>query len=179
LVGSSNLPATTRVSVLEEENNLEELPIREILTLLLGNEGKRMLTLRTKSNSELFNLYQAELGLRYRSQRALAESIKELSHFQQYLGSYPPNAEIAKAFLGQFKNRKTTTLSRYAQIIGGFMKWYGEPLNLKIRLPKTLPQAVDSGNVDNIEAAMRNRKTHRVLSIVLSGRIKFFQYCLW
>jgi integrase len=161
LVGGSNPPATTKVLVRDDNSGQEILPLREILILLLGSEGKRVLSLRTKTNPELFELYRAELGLRYRSQRALKESYRILAHFQQYLANYPPSAEIAKAFLGQFTNRKTTTLARYTQIIGGFMKWYGEPLNLKIRLPKVLPQNVDSSNVAKIEAAMRNRKTHK------------------
>jgi integrase len=135
--------------------------LRQILSLLLGKEGRRMLTLRTKSNPELFELYQAELALRYRSQRALEESYRELAHFERYLGGFPPSAELAKGFLGQFVHHKTNTLARYCQIIGGFTKWYGEPLDLKVGQPKELPQVVNSGDVEKVEAAIRDRCTHK------------------
>jgi integrase len=138
--------------------------LRDILGLLLGREGKRMLSLRNKSNAELFTLWRSELAFRYRSERALKEAGRVLSHFEQFLGGFPPSAELAKGFLSQYLTRKTSTLARYSGIIAGLMKWYGEPLDIQIKRPKPLPQMVDSSDTDRIEAAMRDRKTHKKLA---------------
>jgi hypothetical protein len=56
----------TMVAVLSED-----LPLKELLLLILGEEGKRKVLLRTKSNQELFKLYKDELALRVCNQRNL------------------------------------------------------------------------------------------------------------
>jgi len=139
----------------------EELGIREILELLLGNEGRRKLTLRTKTNTELFSLYDGELVFHNRSSRGLHEARRTLRHFHAFLGEFPPSVELAKSFLGQFSSRKATTLARYAQVVKSFMKWYGEPLDIKIRIPKILPEYVHVGDIDKLMDAMREKKTHK------------------
>jgi hypothetical protein len=64
--------------------------LRDILGLLLGREGKRMLSLRNKTNAELFQLWRSELAFRYRSPRALKEAERVLGHFEQFLGGFSP-----------------------------------------------------------------------------------------
>jgi site-specific recombinase XerD len=145
----------------EEEDDLERLPLRDILGLLLGKEGKRMLSLRTKSSEELFALWQSELAFRYRSQYALKEAYRILGAFQHFLGGYPPSAELAKSYLAQFLNRKTSTIARYTNIIAQFMKWYGDSIDVSIKRPKQLPQLTDPRDSDKLEEAMRRRKTHK------------------
>jgi len=73
-----------------------------MLEVLLGSEGKRKMRLRRKTNPELFQLYQAQLALKHRSQDALGEAKRVLGHFQDYLGEFPPSPELATAFLAQF-----------------------------------------------------------------------------
>jgi len=46
----------------------EEFSLRELVEMLLGEEGRRKLVLRQKRNDELFHLYETELVLRLRSQ---------------------------------------------------------------------------------------------------------------
>jgi len=58
------------------------LPLREILSLLLGREGRRILNLRTKSNEELFRLFRAELAFRYRGENSLKEAERVISKFE-------------------------------------------------------------------------------------------------
>jgi site-specific recombinase XerD len=139
------------------------LGIRQILELLLGEEGKRKMALRQKTNRELFALYDGELVLRNRSSRGLHEARRTLQHFHDYLGEFPPSVELAKSFLSQFGSRKATTLARYTQVVKGFMKWYGEPLDITIKIPKTLPDYVEQGDVDKLVNAMRaeNKKSHK------------------
>ena len=49
----------------------EELPLRELLEILLGADGRRKLRLRTKSNNELLTLYDSDLVLRVHNARTL------------------------------------------------------------------------------------------------------------
>jgi integrase len=110
-----------------------------------------MLSLRNKTNLELFQLWRSELAFRYRSDKALKEAERLLGLFEQFLGSYPPSVELAKSFLSQYLTRKTSTLARYTGIISQFMAWYGEPIDVHIPRPKPLPQMVDSSDTDRIE----------------------------
>jgi integrase/recombinase XerD len=132
-----------------------------MLEVLLGSEGKRKIRLRRKTNDELFQLYEAQLVLRHRSQEALEEAKRVLSHFREYLGEFPPSPEIAAGFLAQFADHKTTTLYRYHSIIKTFMAWYGEPLDSKIRLPQTIPDYVKSDDIEKLKEAMKSKKTHK------------------
>ena len=64
----------------------------------MGSEGKRKIRLHRKTNTELFQLYEAQLILRHRSKEALEEAKRVLSHFREYLGEFPPSPEIAVSF---------------------------------------------------------------------------------
>jgi len=156
LVAGSNPAEPTKSQVLSEDLN-----IREILEVLLGSEGRRKLTLRTKTNQELFNLYDGELVFHHRSDRGLHEAKRVLGHFHAFLGEYPPSVELAKSFLGQFSHRKATTLARYAAVLKQFMRWYGEPLDIKVKTPKMLPDYVEQSDIDKLIEAMRDKKSHK------------------
>jgi integrase len=120
-----------------------------------------MLNLRTKSNEELFALWRSELAFRYRSEKALKEAYRVMARFEHFLGGYPPSAELAKSYLSQFLPAKANTLARYSVLIGQFIKWYGDPLDIKIKQPKQLPQLTDPNDTDKVTVAMRGRKTHK------------------
>jgi integrase/recombinase XerD len=122
---------------------------------------KRKLELRNRTNPELFSLYDTEVSFKHQSANGLREARRLLGHFHSYLGQYPPSAVLAKAFLSQFQNRKANTLARYVVVINGFMKWYGEPLDIKVKVPKMLPDYVESGDIEKLIDAMRKRKTHK------------------
>ena len=139
----------------------EDFSVRDMLEMILGTDGKRKLRLRHKTNSELFALYDSQLILKHRSQDALEEARRVLSHFKAHLGEYPPTPELAVGFLAQFKDRKPTTLYRYDSILKGFMTWYGEKLETKIKVPDTLPDYVESADIEKLKEAMRSKKTHK------------------
>jgi integrase/recombinase XerD len=132
-----------------------------MLEMILGTDGKRKLRLRHKTNAELFALYDSQLILKHRSNDALEEARRVLGHFTAYLGQYPPSPELAVAFLAQFKNRKPTTLYRYDSILKGFMAWYGEKLETKIKVPDMLPDYIESADIEKLKEAMRSKKTHK------------------
>jgi len=100
---------------------------------LLGREGRRILNLRNRTNDELFTLWRGELAFRYRSAKALKEVNRVIAGFEGSLAGYPPSAELAKNYLSQFLSRKPNTIARYSVLIGQFMKWYGDPIDIKIR----------------------------------------------
>jgi len=98
--------------------------------------------LRTKSNQELFSLYKAELALRIRNQRNLERYYQVLDQFQEFLANNPPSSILAKSFLSRWSKRKPTTLYKYLSIIKGFLNWYGEDVDLKVKLPLQLEIAL-------------------------------------
>jgi len=139
----------------------ELLQLRELLFILLGNKGRRQLELRQKTNDELFTLYEGELAFHHRSARGLHEAKRVLNHFHNYLGEFPPTPELAKSFLSQFKDRKSTTIARYVAILKVFFKWYGEELDIKIRIPKILPSYVDKSKIDKLLEALKSKRSHK------------------
>ena len=76
----------------------DQLQLRELLHILLGNKGRRTLELRQKTNNELFPLYEGELAFHHLSARGLHEAKRILDHFHNYLGEFPPTPELAKSF---------------------------------------------------------------------------------
>ena len=119
------------------------------------------MNLRTKPNDEVFRLWRGELAFHYRSERSLREAERVVDKFEEFLGGYPPTVELAKRYLSQFLSHKPNTIARYTTLVGQFMKWYGEPLDIQIKQPKMLPQVTEPQDVSKLEAAMASRKSHK------------------
>ena len=168
MVGGSNPSATTRVGVLPQD--LESLTLRELLEMLLGEDGKRRLRLRYMTNDDLFACYDSELLLRNQSKKGLYEARRVLRHFQDFLGQYPPTPELGRQFLAQFAERKVTTKYRYAQIVGGFFDWYGEKLGVKVRVPRKLPEYTEERDVSALLKAIENKATHKKSAEISAAR---------
>ena len=117
--------------------------------------------LRQKTNEQLFSLYDAELVCRHRSEKGLGEARRFLSHFYDFLGQFPPSVELAKKFLSQFANRRPKTFARYVSEVNGFLTWYGEKLDLKVKIARPLPQYVKDDDVDILKEAMKGKRTHK------------------
>ena len=129
--------------------------------MLLGDDARRKLELRHMRNDELFQLYETELVLRLRSQKNLEETKKLLQKFKEFLGEYPPSAQLARSFLSQFADRKSSTLRRYATRLRPFMEWYGEKLNLKIKTSQSLPPKVRDEEIQKLLEAVKAKTTHK------------------
>jgi integrase/recombinase XerD len=120
------------------------------------------LTLRNLPNTELIRLYDSELILRLHNRKNLRDTRNILSRFMDYLGAYPPSPELAKSFLAQYTNRAPRTLYRYTQMVRGFMKWYGEPIDdVRIKVPKTLPPYTEDSDIEKLLAAIPNKRSHK------------------
>ena len=148
-------------------NELGHLPIAVVLEALLDDKAKRRLRLRHMQNEELLKLYDSDLVLRLHNAKDLSDHRKMLARFLvEYLGSYPPTPELAKGFLAQYANRKPRTLARYAKMIRGFMKWFGEPMDdLKIKIPRSLPPYTEDDDIAKIIEAAQLKKTHKRLGV--------------
>jgi integrase len=137
--------------------------VRELLAILLGPEGRRRMENKFKTNDQLFpELYDLIALTQARS--SLSESRRVLEKYRSQIGQYPPTPGNALQFLASFKDRSLNTRSRYVAYLSGFFKWYcGEPLPIKIPVPKILPQYVPGEEIDRVIAAIRARKTHKQL----------------
>jgi len=118
--------------------------------------------LQNLPNTELIRLYDSEIVLKLHNAKNLRDTRTVLSHFMSYLGAYPPSPELAKSFLAQYTNRKVRTLYRYTQMIRGFMKWYGEPIDdVKIKVPKTLPPYTEDRDIEKLLAVIPKKRSHK------------------
>jgi integrase len=140
---------------------LEELPIRDLLAILLGPEGRRRMENQFKTNDQLFQEFYNSIALGH-APNSYAETRRVLEKYRSYIGQFPPTIENAIQFLNLYKERSLNTRARYTSYLSAFFKWFcGEPLPLKIPTPKILPQYVPGEEIDRLIATMRTRRTHR------------------
>jgi len=134
------------------------------MVLLLGKDGRRVMELRALSNEDLFERWRRDLGFRYRTERPRKEALRFVGLYEKFLGGYPPSADLAKQFLSQYLDRKQNTRAGYYSQIAMLMKWYGDPIDdCRVSPAEEMPELVASRNLDRIEQAIRNRKTHKKL----------------
>lgn len=120
--------------------------------------------LKTLSNTDLFERWRRELLFKYRTERPRKEACRVIGLFEKFLGGYPPSADLAKQYLSQFADRSQNTLAGYYAQLAMFMKWYGDPIDdCRVSPKEEMPELVDSRDLDKIEEAIRNRKTHKKL----------------
>ena len=112
--------------------------------------------LRTKSNQELFDLYKDEPALRLRNQDNLSRYHQVLDNFQEFLSEYPPSAPLVKKFLSKWQGQKPATLSEYVGIIKGPLTWYGEDLDLRVKLADQLPEYIEDNDVKKLLDVIKN-----------------------
>jgi site-specific recombinase XerD len=128
----------------------------------MGPEGRRILSLRDKTNDELFRLYTDDLTLRLHNEKNLRDTKTLLMHFQDHLSVEKPSREAAKAFLAQYAKRKARTLYRYTQVIKAFMNWYGEPLeDIRVRVPKSLPSYTEDADIEKLLESIGKKQSHK------------------
>ena len=137
------------------------LYLERLILSALDEKSRRRLLLRTKSNPELFHLYKAELVLRIRNKRNLSLYNQVLDRFREFLADNPPSSVLAKSFLGKWSKSKPATIYKYLNIIKGFLNWYGEEIDLKVRLPHQLPEYVEDESIQKLIATIRKKQTHK------------------
>jgi len=142
-------------------NSSLALTLEYLLLSVLDEKGRRRILLKSKSNDELFTLYKAELTHRVHNQRNLVRYYQILDKYREFLGENPPSSLSAKSFLSQWSDKEQATLHKYAGIIKGFLNWYGEDLDLKIRVPHTVPEYIKDEDVQKLIAAIASKRTHK------------------
>jgi integrase/recombinase XerD len=68
---------------------------------------------------------------------------------------------LAKSFLSKWSKRKPATIYKYLSIIKGFLNWYGEEIDLKVRLPHQLPEYVEDESIQKLIMATKKKQTHK------------------
>ena len=110
-------------------------------------------------SSSSFTTHSSSCAIRRKD--TLEEARRLLRHFREFLGESPPTPELAASFLAQFAHLKNTSVHRYHAVIQGFMVWYGERLDFKIKVPDVLPDYVEDTDLEKLKAAMASKKTHK------------------
>jgi integrase len=128
--------------------------------VLLDDKAKRRLSLKCKTNHELFTLYYDHLKIRLTPDQ-FDQYKFILDKYWQFLGGFPPSIELATQFLTRYANHAKSTMVRYAGMIRGFMEWYGESLDIRLPRPKSLPQYVEPSDIEHLIDVIRNKNTHK------------------
>jgi integrase len=75
-----------------------------------------------------------------------------------------PSADLAEQFLSGYLDLKQNTRAGYYAQIAMLMKWYGDPIDdCRVSPAEEMPELVDSSDLDRIETAIQDRKTHKKL----------------
>jgi len=126
----------------------------------LGDKAKRRLSLKRKTNHELFALYYDHLRVKL-TPGQFDQYTLIIGKFHQFLGEFPPSVELATQFLAQYANHSRATMVRYAGMIRGFMEWYGESLDIRPVKPKSLPQYVEPDDIERLIDFISRKKSHK------------------
>ncbi|MFC1982930.1 tyrosine-type recombinase/integrase [Chloroflexota bacterium] len=117
---------------------------------------------RQMFNDELFLKYQTELRLKIHNPINLKNDIKLLVKFREFLGDSRPSQSLAKEFISGYHHRSLSTQARYLATIKGFMRWYGEPIDeVKIKVPRRLPQYVEDDQIEKLLSSIKDKKSHK------------------
>jgi len=114
------------------------------------------------SNDELFLKYRPELRLKIHNRINLKNDIALLDKFREFLADARPSPSLAREFISGYYQRSLSTQARYTATIKGFMRWYGEPIDdVKIKVPKHLPQYVKNEQIEKLLSSIRDKKSHK------------------
>ena len=113
-------------------------------------------------NEELFSKYYRQLRLRVRNVHNYETYIILLERFKKFLEDRKPSYDLAIEFLAGYHDKAPRTQDKYAAIVKGLMRYYGEPIDdVKIRRPASLPQVVEDVDIEKFLATVRNKQSHK------------------
>lgn len=142
-------------------NIYENLAIRELLMALLDDAGKRRFEDQTKTNTQRFMEYDADLRISFQTtKRQIASHRWLITTFQKFLGEFPPSATLAKLFLAdeRFSKLKPRSAERYYRIIKRFLdRQCGIFFEVKIPKVRSIPEEVEKGRVSKLVVAIGGR----------------------
>jgi hypothetical protein len=162
---------------------LEQLPLRDLLLTLLGDDWRRRLVNQGKKNAQLRAEY-LDIIAASKSKKWRSETKRLLDQFFAFLGEFPPTMELFTKFFQRYSNVSLSTRERYYYVFAGFFNRYnGQRIPFKIKAPKPILQYVPDGDIDTIVGVVEAKKTHkklierdRVLVLSLSWR-RIRSYC--
>ena len=99
--------------------------MRDLISILIGDEGRCKLENRNKTNDQLFTDY-FNLLLTSHSDRYLYEAKRTLNKFHAFLGEFPPTIDLGVDFFTRFKDLKPNSRARYAFTMSSFFNGTAE-----------------------------------------------------
>ena len=72
-----------------------------------------------------------------------------------------PNAKSAEKFLSKSVHLKPNSRARYATYLKGFLNYLDIPFNVKVKVPKTLPEYVQTSDIDQIVDWIKSKQSHK------------------
>ena len=76
-------------------------------------------------------------------------------------GLATPNAKSAEKFLSKSVHLKPNSRARYATYLKGFLNYLDIPFNVKVKVPKTLPEYVETSDIDRIVDWIKSKQSHK------------------
>ena len=70
-------------------------------------------------------------------------------------------SETALNYLAQSAPIKPNSRSRYATYLKGFLNYFDIPFEVKIKVPKTLPDYIEGSDIDQIVEWIKSKKSHK------------------
>jgi len=147
------------------DNLSDNFGLRELLMALLDEDGKKRLGDQQKTNDQRFTEYDADLRISFQSTpRQLSYHRWLIAEFRSFLGEFPPTEALATQFMAteRFGKLQSRSLDRYYRIVKRFMeRQCGVPFTLTIQKTRSLPEQVETANIDRMRAAIAGKRTHR------------------
>ena len=89
----------------------EELPLRELLIAVLGDDWRKRLENRSKTNKQAFTEY-FDLVASSKSPKWAYETRRLLNQFHEFIGEYPPTIELFAKFFQRYSKLSLSTKAR-------------------------------------------------------------------
>ena len=69
--------------------------------------------------------------------------------------------ELAIKYLSKSAHLKPNSRARYATYLKGFLTYLGIPFDVKVKVPKTLPDYVETSEIDQIVEWIKSKQSHK------------------
>ena len=93
-----------------------------------------------------------------------------ISKLSEYLGKFCDwvantlqtlSTKCAEKFLSKSVHLKPNSRARYATYLKGFLDYLNIPFNVKVKVPKTLPDYIESSDIDQIVEWIKSKQSHK------------------
>jgi len=91
---------------------LERLPLRQLIVSLLGDDWRRRLVKRAKTNAQVFSEY-LDIIAASKSPKWYKETKRLLSQFGEFIGEFPPTMDLFTKFFQRYSASSPSTRARY------------------------------------------------------------------